>query len=211
MRRVTWAALAVLFSSLLVVGGGVRAHATNGPQIVNSASNQIVAMNKKGGSNNDGTQIIGWHPGDNNNTFEWLHELDRCGGQVTLSCPFTDSFWNSVYDGYALVRIYNYAGNNCLIDGGTGLSGGVASFWAMLQGCNISTHTYVLVGCFGNHFDTCADSHFNTVINVDDTNTNSADTPVCLQWSTGSGAIGGHVWTNDDCASDASGNFQQIP
>lgn len=173
-------------------------------QICNSATNQLVCMNRQGGGRGTGTHVIGWHPGDNNNDFEWKQENDIAGcgkGQVSAAnhCPFVNQSWNQTYDGSVIVRIWSYDVNLCVV--GTYTYNGYER--GTLQGCNDLGHVYVLVGC--TQIANCGFLQFNTVIN-----TYASDTEGglrCVSWDTN--AIGNGVITNDDCTPDASSNFQE--
>jgi hypothetical protein len=195
--------LAMLSIAGLSLVSSPAAHATNGPQIVNNANNQLVAMNRAGGGTTSGTNVIGWNPGDNNNTFEWLHENDMCGGQVSLSCPTgMPSNWNHIYDQYAIVRIYDYHDNLCVIDGQN--AGGYVR--TRLGSCNATGHAFVLPGCIGTDFINCADIQFHSPPSIQRTQIDGFSE--CLMWWFT--AIGNQLATSDDCFPDSQDPFQQI-
>jgi hypothetical protein len=159
-------------------------------------------MNRNGGGTSDGTYIIGWHPNDPNNGFEWLKENARCGGAVHFGCPFNDPLLNQLYAGYAIVRAYSYDTNKCLRRGPTDTGGGIRG---ALGGCNDFGHSYVLPGCLASDFINCSDNQFHNVSSVDITNLQGGAR--CFAWAVN--AIGSLVEISDDCASDAQDAVQQ--
>jgi len=205
-------ALAPIFAMVPVFALSSTAHAqvsTTPPptQICNNANNLLVCINRSGGGTGNGTHIIGWHPGDRNNDFQWKQENDLCGGHVSAAtdCPFTNTGLDSAYNGDVIVRIYAnaYGENKCLVSGNVDSQGFIRS---QLNGCNNAGHAFVLTGC-GN-LSICGGFLHNKVISVGNSNSNPFSPPVCLSWWTA--AIGNQLVTNDDCVIDAQSNFQEL-
>jgi hypothetical protein len=206
-RRLILGLSAVILALGITTVAAPKAFAVGAPvEICNNASNLIVCMNRNGGGTVNGTRVIGWHPNDPNNDFEWLHENSRCGGAVTATCPFLDPSLNQLYFGDAIVRAHDYNHDKCLVSGGRDQQGFIRG---VLSGCNDFGHSFILPGCLAVNFGTCADNHFRGVPNVDETNiSNGTHGPaLCLAW--GVTAIGTDLYMDDDCIADAQDAFQQ--
>src|SRR6516162_4827247 len=84
-------ALAPIFAmvSVFALQSPVYAQSAN-TEICNNANNLLVCINRSGGGTGNGTHIIGWHPLDPHNDFQWKQENDLCNGHVneTTNCPF---------------------------------------------------------------------------------------------------------------------------
>jgi hypothetical protein len=63
-------------------------------------------MNRSGGGQSLGTNVIGYNCGDANNYFGFSPIPGKCGnGHVTSTCPFADHNLDQVLSGYQIARI----------------------------------------------------------------------------------------------------------
>jgi len=90
--------------------------ATPAEQIATNQGAQSLCMNRDGGGYNQGTFIIGYNCGNQNNAFEFYVLSGQCnGGKVsaTAKCPFNNQALNQAYDGSDIVEVYSLDSQSC--------------------------------------------------------------------------------------------------
>jgi len=111
---------AVAFFAAPAASGATTASAASpaapARQLSTNQGGSSLCMNQDGGGTSQGTFIIGYNCGYQNNYFEYVVIENECNlGKVTVSpaCPFDDTALDSYYDGADIVEVYNPNSNLC--------------------------------------------------------------------------------------------------
>lgn len=107
------------------------ASSTPAIEICTANGGSSLCMNRKGGGRTDGTSVIGYSAGDNNNDFEYIRLSGKCNnGQVEVfaggGCPFpSGSGLNSKYNGWYINAIESISDTNFCVGTQENSSGGI--------------------------------------------------------------------------------------
>jgi hypothetical protein len=189
--------LAVLFGTLAVIVGFVLpatpAYAQSAVEIGTNQGGSALCMNRQGGGDSIGTFIIGYNCGVDNNDFEYQAVPEACGnGEVTSTCPFSNTAIDAVLDGAPIVNVWAYDENLCAgtaslgtftlrleaCSNNKGLGGGANNTWVApglsdtgnAFNCLISINTTNYVNN-GNHFYNAVETGYEGGIAITTGNT----------------------------------------
>ena len=118
MKKRSYIAIAAVIAAITLGIGltTVPAHAAATYELKDDNGSSSLCMNRAGGGTSDGTPVIAYNCGDNNNDFYFGYPAAMCGnGHVTETCPFTvGSGLNAALYGDTIVIEQAYKENKCV-------------------------------------------------------------------------------------------------
>jgi hypothetical protein len=87
-------------------------------EVCTAQGSSSLCLNRSGNGTGQGTAVIGWSAGYNNNDFIFVSISNMCNhGNVSkaMNCPFSNTLLNGRYNGHSIVKIVANGTNNLCV------------------------------------------------------------------------------------------------